>query len=197
MGEIRDAARTRARIMEAARDEFAARGFAGARMAAIAERAGIVKQLLYHYFASKDVLFEATVASKFEQHRAALPELEGPGAAFVRQFRAAYRDAVWIRLMTWEAATNEAGGRMVGEDVRREATARQTANIAARQASGELPADLPTELLQLAIYALGIFPVAFPQSTEMITGRTADDPAFQTAWTEFLAELARRLALAT
>lgn len=196
MGEIRDAARTRARIMQAARDEFAARGLAGARIAAIAERAGIVKQLLYHYFASKEVLFEATLQSKYEQHRAALPDLEGPGAAFVRQFRAAYRDPVWIRFLTWEAAEHQDTGRITAEQARRDAIARQAAAIAGRQASGELPADMPADLLQLAIYALALYPVAFPQSTDMITGRTPDDPAFQAAWTDFLNDLARRLTLA-
>ena len=196
MGKIRDAARTRAQIMQAARDEFAARGFAGARMAAIAERAGIVKQLLYHYFTSKEALFEATLQSKYEQHRAALPDLEGPGAAFVRQFRAAFRDPIWIRFLTWEAAEHHDTGRIIGEAIRREAVARQAAAIAARQASGELPADMPADLLQLAIYALALYPVAFPQSTAMITGLAPDDPAFQAAWTDFLNDVGRRLALA-
>ncbi len=55
MGKLRDAARGRARkkIMEAARKEFAALGFAGARTESIARRAGLSNQLLYHYFASK------------------------------------------------------------------------------------------------------------------------------------------------
>ncbi len=60
MGDLRDAARTRQKIMEAARDEFAARGFAGARVEAIARRAGLSKQLLYHYFANKEALIGHT-----------------------------------------------------------------------------------------------------------------------------------------
>ncbi len=43
MGAIRDAARTRKRIVQAARQEFAQRGFAGARSDAIARRAKIKK----------------------------------------------------------------------------------------------------------------------------------------------------------
>ncbi len=50
-------------ILEAARDEFAERGYGGARMTAVAERAGIAKGLIYHYFPSKESLFRATVRS--------------------------------------------------------------------------------------------------------------------------------------
>ncbi len=49
----RDRERTRARIVAAARAEFAERGYAGARIKQIAERAEINKELIYHYFRSK------------------------------------------------------------------------------------------------------------------------------------------------
>jgi TetR/AcrR family transcriptional regulator len=46
------------RIYEAARDVFHERGFDGARMQDIADRAGINKALLHYYYRSKDLLFE-------------------------------------------------------------------------------------------------------------------------------------------
>ena len=48
-------------ILDAALVEFAERGYGGARMAAVAERAGIAKGLIYHYVPSKQALFSATV----------------------------------------------------------------------------------------------------------------------------------------
>ncbi len=194
MGELRDAARTRKKIMEAAREEFAALGFAGARIESIARRAGLSKQLLYHYFASKAVLFEETLQSKYNQHRAAVTEYEGPGAVFVQRSRAAHRDPVWMRFLTWEAAEHQDSGRITAETARREAIARQAKLIAEAQARGDLPGDLPADLIQLAAYALGIYPVAFGQITQMITGRSPDDPGFQADWAAFLDELGRRLA---
>lgn len=194
MGELRDAERTRKRILEAARDEFAARGFAGSRIESIAQRAGLSKQLLYHYFSSKAALFEETLKSKYGQHRAAAPDEDGPGAVFVRRFRAACADPVWMRFLTWEAAEHQESGRIIAETSRRESIKRQAAVIAGRQASGDLPADLPAELIQLAVYALAIYPFGFSQVTEMITGRGPEDPTFQAEWTAFLNELARRLA---
>ncbi len=44
-------------IVAVAVAEFAARGYAGASMVAIAERAGISKPLIYQYFGSKDGLY--------------------------------------------------------------------------------------------------------------------------------------------
>lgn len=193
MGELRDAERTRKKIMEAARDEFAARGFAGARIESIAKRAGVAKQLLYHYFTSKAALFEETLRSKYEQHRAATIRGDGPGAVFVQRFRVASKDPDWIRFITWEAAEHQDSGQIIAESSRRESVARLSAAIAERQAHGELPTDMPTDLIQLAVYALAVYPVAFPQSTLMVTGRTPDDPGFQAEWTAFLEQLAARL----
>ncbi|MCS0587915.1 TetR/AcrR family transcriptional regulator [Massilia norwichensis] len=45
------------RIAAAARREFAARGLADARVDDIAQAAGVTKQLVYHYFRSKEELF--------------------------------------------------------------------------------------------------------------------------------------------
>lgn len=54
------AARRRA-ILDAALVEFAAHGFAAARLDDVARRAGIAKGTLYLYFADKEALFEALV----------------------------------------------------------------------------------------------------------------------------------------
>ncbi len=193
MGELRDAERTRKKIMEAARDEFAARGFAGARIESIAQRAGIAKQLLYHYFDSKAALFEETLRSKYEQHRAAMVQGDGAGALFVQRFRGAAKDPDWIRFITWEAAEHQDSGQIIAESSRRESVARLANAVAERQAQGELPTDMPAHLIQLAVYALGVYPVAFPQSTLMVTGRSPDDPVFQAEWIAFLEQLAARL----
>jgi AcrR family transcriptional regulator len=51
-------------ILDAAVEEFAGRGYAGARMAAVATRAAVTKGLLYHYFpGGKTDLFRAAIAS--------------------------------------------------------------------------------------------------------------------------------------
>ncbi|MFD6108194.1 TetR/AcrR family transcriptional regulator, partial [Nocardia salmonicida] len=50
---------TKARILQAATDEFATYGIAGARVDRIAKTAGANKNLIYIYFGGKDQLFDA------------------------------------------------------------------------------------------------------------------------------------------
>jgi AcrR family transcriptional regulator len=68
----------RARILEAALQVFAERGYNAASIAEIGERAGIAKSVMYHHFGSKAGLYEAVVeaqtADLVEEVAAALPE---------------------------------------------------------------------------------------------------------------------------
>lgn len=72
----RDPEATRERILGAAREEFAAAGLGGARIDAIAEAAGANKQMIYHYFGSKDLLFSAALEAEYAQFRAAEKALD-------------------------------------------------------------------------------------------------------------------------
>jgi TetR/AcrR family transcriptional regulator len=55
--QTRNAEATRARILETARVEFVTNGLNGARVDRIADQAGVNKNLIYHYFGSKDDLY--------------------------------------------------------------------------------------------------------------------------------------------
>src|SRR4249919_1928235 len=66
----RDPAATRTKLLTAARREFASRGLAGARVDEIAARAGVNKQLVYHYFGDKDALYLAVLEWVYEEIRA-------------------------------------------------------------------------------------------------------------------------------
>ncbi|MCA1404188.1 TetR family transcriptional regulator [Ensifer sp. IC3342] len=61
----RDPERTRASILAAATKEFAENGMGGARVDAIAERAGINKRMLYHYFGDKEQLYLAVLEEAY------------------------------------------------------------------------------------------------------------------------------------
>jgi TetR/AcrR family transcriptional regulator len=52
---------TEQKILDAARQEFCEHGLDGARMQAIADRAGVNKALLHYYFRSKEKLFEVII----------------------------------------------------------------------------------------------------------------------------------------
>ena len=52
---------SRGQILRAAREEFGKHGFSGARVARIASRAGVNKQLIFYYFGSKQDLHEEVI----------------------------------------------------------------------------------------------------------------------------------------
>jgi AcrR family transcriptional regulator len=53
---------TRAQLLDAARAEFAERGYEGATVRRIAERAGVDPAMVNHWFGGKDALFTASLA---------------------------------------------------------------------------------------------------------------------------------------
>lgn len=72
----RDAEATKARILQAAKKEFAKNGFGGARVDEIAERAHANKRMIYHYFGSKEDLFRTVLEVAYLDIRKAEQKLE-------------------------------------------------------------------------------------------------------------------------
>lgn len=58
---------TREKIKMAALEVFVDKGYDGARMQEIADRAGANKAMIHYYFTSKDALFEAIIRETFEE----------------------------------------------------------------------------------------------------------------------------------
>ena len=74
--KTRDADATRARILAAAKKEFAKSGLGGARVDEIAERAKANKRMIYHYFGNKEDLFRIVVEEAYLDIRNAEQALE-------------------------------------------------------------------------------------------------------------------------
>ena len=67
----RDPERTSAAILAAAVKEFHEKGYSGARIDAIAARAGANKRMIYHYFGDKEALYLAVLESGYVGIRSA------------------------------------------------------------------------------------------------------------------------------
>jgi AcrR family transcriptional regulator len=191
---LRDPERTRGRILSAAAlREFAAKGFAGARVARIARRARVNKRMLYHYFGNKDDLFREILSRKLGERMAwasAAPEDPSEGLAYWSQM--ASRDTDWVRLMQWEAL-EASSGVLSREAEREQASGWALDQVRARHAAGLLADDLDAAPTLLSMVALTTFPVAFPQITRLVTGLAPADPQFQKQHADFLRHFARRL----
>jgi len=188
----RNPERSRERILAAALKEFAAKGFAGARVDFIARRAAINKRMLYHYFGNKEGLFKAVLRRKITARQAWAENLSGdPAESLSFWFEAACKDTDWVRLFEWEALQGNSQ-KVIDEKIRQSATARGLERIRQRQSRGQISTEFDPRHVMLAMRSLTMFPAAFPQLTRLIMGRSVSDPKFQRERAEFL----RRFAVA-
>jgi AcrR family transcriptional regulator len=186
----RNPERTRERILSAALQEFAANGFAGARVDAIARRAAINKRMLYHYFGNKEHLFREVLRRKITERQASAEGLSGdPAESLPFWFKFSCQDADWVRLLEWEAL-QEADSQLIDGTGRRALAIRALGRIRQLQALGYLAGEFEPRHLLLAMRSLTMFPMAFPQLARLITGQPVSDPHFQKKYAEFLRKFA-------
>jgi TetR/AcrR family transcriptional regulator len=181
MGDKRDPERTKAALLDAALVEFATHGRAGARTSAIAERAGVNKQLISHHFGGKDGLYAALVA-RWEADEAAYGGPDTPLADIVARYveaGAAHRDL--HRLLLRASLEDEEDGGGVG--------AADLGDMRARQAAGEITDALDPAFLLLALQSIAAAGLVFPGDVRRLTGEEPDSPAFVTWHAEQLRRL--------
>jgi AcrR family transcriptional regulator len=99
---VRNAEVSKARILDAALDEFSAHGVAGARMDRIAAKANCNKNLIYIYFHNKEQLFTRVLQENLARIYEALPFTPDdlPGFA-ARAFDYAMAHPMFMRLLAW------------------------------------------------------------------------------------------------
>ena len=157
---LRNPERTRERILSAALKEFAANGFAGARVDVIAQRAAINKRMLYHYFGNKEHLFREVLHRKMAERQAWAESLSGdPAESLTFWFEAACKDTGWIHLLEWEAL--EGKKRMVIDEKGRQAAVKLgLERIRQRQARGQISSEFDPRHVMLAMRSLTMFPMS-------------------------------------
>lgn len=163
----RDAERTKTRILDAAVAEFSAHGFAGARVSAIARRAGVNQQLIAYYFDSKEGLYRE-IGRRWRAHETArFPPDEEFGELIKRYVRASLDPRLGGRLLAWEGLQD------TGEDdPERDARLRQEVELVRqRQEAGELDDTLdPAALVLISMSAANALAV-YPQLARALFGR--------------------------
>ena len=146
---IRDAAATRARLLAAARREFAAFGIAGARVDRIAADASSNKAQIYHYFGSKEQLFDAVFAAAVDERvRETQLDVDDLPAFAARLAEAYERDPDLLRLVTWRRLERSTGP---APAVAAKASTARIAEIAQAQADGRLSDRYPAGALLHAV----------------------------------------------
>jgi TetR/AcrR family transcriptional regulator len=173
--------------MDAALEEFSAKGYAGARVADIAARAGLNKQLISYYFGGKAGLYQAIQADWIDREAAMAPP-DVPLADLVpRYLHAALADPRPSRLLLWQALADDAEQPPEGSE-------EDLTDLRRRQAEGELAAGLdPGAVLLIMMGAVSV-PLMMPREVTRILGLDPASPEFEAHYAEQLRRVIRCLA---
>lgn len=189
----RDPVATRARILDAAKAEFAAYGYAGARVERIVRRARVSKRMLYHYFGSKRGVYLEVYERQVAEHGSRVSgNPVDPIDALPYWFDEVSRDLEWTRLLGWEALTDGDGGSVGAQALRRNYEG-AIEWVRSAQQRGLIGGDFDPELFLLMTIAVNMFPSGFPQVTRSVTGLAPDSEAFRARQREFLVAFGRHL----
>jgi AcrR family transcriptional regulator len=166
-GMERDAAATRARLLRAGRAEFAEYGIAGARVDRIAAASGSNKAQIYHYFSSKQGLFDAVFTAIVRDVGDLVPldvtDLPGYAASLVTAHDA---EPDIMRLATWHRL--ERGGSPI-VDAARDSSAVKVEQIRGAQAAGIVTRRYPAGTILAFILQLSATWVDMPDELRSAT----------------------------
>jgi len=187
---------TQDRILAAALEVFAERGFDGARMRDIAERAGANLGLLTYYFTDKEELWKAAVTHAFAELGAELSEVLPSGGddvaaleRIVRRFVGfVARRPAFMQLMNDEGKRDSARMRWLADTHVRPLYEGMRQRIERAQARGVLPTMASVHLHYIVLGAAGLI---FSQRAECrrIAGVDPTDPAFAEAHADAILRL--------
>ncbi|MGP5097042.1 TetR family transcriptional regulator [Brachybacterium alimentarium] len=143
-------AATRQRIIDAATEEFAQHGIAGARVERIVAAARTNKAQLYDYFGNKEGLFDAIFGASLERIVDVVPidSSDLPDWA-VRLYDEYLEHPSLIRLATWARLERRPAGHLVDEPDRLDD--RKLRFIAYAQGAGLVRAGEPFDIMALVI----------------------------------------------
>lgn len=189
----RDPERTRARILDAATEEFGAKGFAGARVSRIAARAGVNQQLIAYYFGGKEGLYRE-IGRRWRAYEAeAFPEDIDLAEAMRRYVRASVDPRLGGRLLAWEGL---ADGGIADEEETRERDERlrhEVEQIRERQRAGELDERFDPAALQLIMMGAANALAVYPQLARALLGADASSAEVVEHYADQVALLMSRL----
>jgi AcrR family transcriptional regulator len=190
---VPDPESTKQRIFEAAVEEFAEHGVAGARVDRIAAKAQANKESIYRYYGTKDELLRRVIDKYLDQRGEQLlpQERELPKyAGDLLEFHAKHPE--FVRMSLWEAL--EYGGELDPHtfEHRRQHYADKLASVAEQQRAGLIDPELDPRHLLAAVFGMADYWAALPQLLRLLFGREVTDEDLA-AHREFLAESVRRI----
>jgi AcrR family transcriptional regulator len=191
----RDPERTRQRILDAAAAEFGAHGYAGARIRAIAARAGVNQQLVSYYFDGKEGLYQA-MSQQWQQRQR---ELAPPGTPMPEQLRRyaleVLRNPEGVRVFAWSGLQYTGPDNDPDRTSRTQLLTNSVDELRALQQSGRLPSEVDPACLLVMLMAAAMATTTLPHVIEGVCGVDPKAPEFVEHFADQVAVLARLIGL--
>ena len=170
--EPKKSERTRAAILDAARELFAQRGFAATTVRDVAAAAGIDPALVIRYFGSKDELFVRAAEFQLSLAPVAQADPEQVGEALVRHFIGVWEGPqanAGMAVLLRSAASNEMSAQKL-QEVFATQVLPVIAKLGTRSTAGRRAGLVATQLLGLALcrYVLRIPPVVEMDAADIV-----------------------------
>ena len=177
--------RTREAILAAATEEFVLKGYAGARIDSIAERAAINKRMLYHYFVDKTGLYTEVLEKTLDDLRRRLEDPtvffdQSPEGSVRSLFRLFQESGDFVRIFAFRdeavagALAKSASGRKLAEAI--------TRKFCGEALTGIRKNPIDESVLLTTLLALTLFCEVNRANTNALFGIDIDDSRFDRVW---------------
>lgn len=170
----RTAELTREKILDAAVREFGAKGYAGARTAGIAARAGVNQQLIAYYFGGKQGVLAELRRRWSTRQESLVPEGASFEASLTAHLDQTLDNPDWARLVVWRALgdgpVDDGSGDDSTQNAQDERLRAAVDGVRRRQRNGELTSDVDAEFVLLLAHAIAFAPIAMPHVVHTLLG---------------------------
>jgi len=184
---------SRRKILDAAREEFAAYGLAGARVDRIAASSQCNKQLIYHYFGDKQGLYDAVLTELVLIARDNQAAARKKGLSYARDYLGSFdmgtaAQANWARLLAWEGLTQSPENAEL-ESIRRENFRNLVRWLEEDQQAGVVTDRFTAEELYAFFLSATVFPYILPNVFRLVFGASEVTPEALASWRDTLRTL--------
>ncbi|MCB1215150.1 MAG: TetR/AcrR family transcriptional regulator [Deltaproteobacteria bacterium] len=178
MKQIRDAEKTREKILKCATKVFSKQGFEGASLSTILKEAGVNKRMVYHYYGSKEGLYHAVHIRQWhllgqwfatellppgKPNPASTKEMLFRALEIFHDFSASHHE--FVRLLMWDGLEGGKVSKALWKDIRGPLFHKIAALLDAAKAEGTLSKGLKAD--HLVISFMGVILVYFSHAESL------------------------------
>lgn len=183
MKQVRDAVKTREKILQCATKAFSKQGFEGTSLSVLLKEANVNKRMVYHYYGSKEGLYHAVhirqwhllgqwfsaelmPAGKLQQK--SVKDLLIRALEIFHQFSASHPE--FVRLMMWDGLEGGKVSKALWQDIRGPLYGRMADLLKAAKAEGLVAKDLQVDHLVVSFMGAILFYFSYAESLEDVFG---------------------------